>query len=131
MYAHGVTHIQEASFLKEFHWASLTVDEGHRLKNSKSRLYLALCELNADCRLLLSGTPLQNNLDELFMLIHFIEPDKFADLAEFQVRAVFVLICWVSSSTCCPERAAFVWTTPTRRSMGCPSTASSCFSRSF
>lgn len=78
--------MQEASFLKEFRWASLTVDEGHRLKNSKSRLYVALNELNADCRLLLSGTPLQNSLEELFMLIHFIEPDKFADLAEFQVR---------------------------------------------
>jgi chromodomain-helicase-DNA-binding protein 4 len=71
--------------LNEFHWASLTVDEGHRLKNCKSRLYKVLNDLPVDCRLLLTGTPLQNNLEELFMLMHFIEPDIFADIAQFQV----------------------------------------------
>lgn len=78
---------QEVSFLKRFQWASLTVDEGHRLKNSKSRLYQVLNELTTECRLLLSGTPLQNNLEELFMLMHFIEPDKFDDVADFQARS--------------------------------------------
>lgn len=72
--------------MKEFHWASLVVDEGHRLRNSKSRLYTLLSDLTADCRLLLTGTPLQNNLEELFMLMKFIEPEKFSDLAHFQVR---------------------------------------------
>lgn len=60
------------------------MDEGHRLKNARSRLYSALAELNASCRLLLTGTPLQNNLAELFFLMHFIEPGKFPDLADFQ-----------------------------------------------
>ena len=72
-------------WLRSFHWASLTVDEGHRLKNSKSKLYGVLTSFAADTRLLLTGTPLQNNLEELFMLMHFIEPGKFEDLEQFQV----------------------------------------------
>lgn len=76
--------VQETGFVKSFSWSTVTVDEGHRLKNARSRLYSSLAELNASCRLLLTGTPLQNNLAELFFLMHFIEPGKFPDLADFQ-----------------------------------------------
>jgi chromodomain-helicase-DNA-binding protein 4 len=44
-------------------------------------------ELAARVRLLLTGTPLQNNLEELFMLLKFIEPQRFGTLEDFQARA--------------------------------------------
>lgn len=69
--------------MKSFMWCTVTVDEGHRLKNAQSRLYAALDQLRTASRLLLTGTPLQNNLAELFHLMHFIEPGKFPDLAAF------------------------------------------------
>jgi SNF2 family DNA or RNA helicase len=53
------------------------------LKNAASRLFTALRELESDRHLLLTGTPLQNNLKELWSLLHFILPSIFADFQEF------------------------------------------------
>ena len=50
-------------------WGYLIVDEAHRLKNRSSLLFEALKKINASRRLLLSGTPLQNNLGELWSLL--------------------------------------------------------------
>ena len=63
------------------------MDEGHRLKGRQSRLAGELAAMPAAARLLLTGTPLQNNLGELFQLLTFLEPGKFNSLEEFQVRA--------------------------------------------
>jgi len=60
------------------------VDEGHRLKNFDCKLIRELKTLPIANKLLLTGTPLQNNLDELWSLLHFILPDIFSSLAEFQ-----------------------------------------------
>jgi chromodomain-helicase-DNA-binding protein 4 len=54
-------------------WAGLIVDEGQRLKNDKSQLYGALNAVKAPFRLLLTGTPLQNNARELFNLLQFLD----------------------------------------------------------
>jgi len=70
--------------LQNLDWKYLIVDEGHRLKNKDCRLLRELKALKADQRLLLSGTPLQNNLTELWSLLHFILPDIFQDLQTFQ-----------------------------------------------
>jgi ATP-dependent DNA helicase len=70
--------------LQNLDWKYLIVDEGHRLKNKDCRLLRELKALKADNRLLLSGTPLQNNLTELWSLLHFILPDIFQDLQTFQ-----------------------------------------------
>ncbi|KAF2465544.1 uncharacterized protein BDR25DRAFT_346076 [Lindgomyces ingoldianus] len=64
-------------------WAALIVDEGQRLKNDKSQLYGALNAIKAPFRLLLTGTPLQNNARELFNLLQFLDDTiKAAELEE-------------------------------------------------
>lgn len=65
-------------------WAYLTVDEGHRLKNFQSILIQFLRKLHTGNRLLLTGTPLQNDLKELWSLLNFILPDIFHDLELFE-----------------------------------------------
>ncbi|KAG1665916.1 hypothetical protein FOA52_004505 [Chlamydomonas sp. UWO 241] len=69
--------LAEAGPLSKLEYEVMVVDEGHRLKNNKSRLFVELQELTAHFKVLLTGTPLQNNLTELYMLLHFLEPEKF------------------------------------------------------
>jgi superfamily II DNA or RNA helicase len=56
------------------HFAGLIVDEGHRLKNDENMLYAALTAMKIPYRVLLTGTPLQNNKRELFNLLQFLNP---------------------------------------------------------
>jgi len=62
----------------------LVVDEGQRLKNHRCTLIQSLKRIRASNRLLLSGTPIQNNLDELWSLLNFVNPAIFDDLSIFQ-----------------------------------------------
>jgi len=62
----------------------LVVDEGQRLKNHRCTLIGSLKRIRAANRLLLSGTPIQNNLDELWSLLNFVNPVIFDDLSVFQ-----------------------------------------------
>ncbi|CAH0024354.1 unnamed protein product [Clonostachys rhizophaga] len=71
---------QTRILFKPVHWAGLVVDEGQRLKNDQNLLYLALMAMKIPFRVLLTGTPLQNNKRELFNLIQFI--DETQDAAE-------------------------------------------------
>ena len=59
-------------------------DEGHRLKNHRCTLLSSLKRLKAANRLLLTGTPIQNTLDELWSLLNFVNPQIFDDLTVFQ-----------------------------------------------
>jgi len=63
---------------KSVRWAGLIVDEGQRLKNDENLLYGALLQMKIDFRLLLTGTPLQNNKRELFNLLQFVDRTKNA-----------------------------------------------------
>ncbi|PPR80365.1 hypothetical protein GOBAR_AA40352 [Gossypium barbadense] len=74
----------DTTSLKPIKWECKIVDEGHRLKNKDSKLFLSLKQYTTNHRTLLTGTPLQNNLDELFMLMHFLDAGKFGSLEEFQ-----------------------------------------------
>ncbi|EGD72398.1 chromodomain helicase DNA binding protein 1 [Salpingoeca rosetta] len=72
--------------LQQIRWAALVVDEAHRLKNHESMLHQALSDLRHDFRLLVTGTPLQNSMKELWALLHFIMPRTFASWEEFEER---------------------------------------------
>lgn len=76
--------LKDKMFLGCINWAALLVDEAHRLKNDDSLLYKALKEFSTNHRLLITGTPLQNSLKELWALLHFIMPQKFTTWEEFE-----------------------------------------------
>jgi len=64
-------------FRRAFVWRYVVLDEGHKIKNEQTQISLALQGLSAEYRLVLTGTPLQNNLKELWALLHFIMPEVF------------------------------------------------------
>uniref|UniRef100_A0A8C5M9M4 Chromodomain helicase DNA binding protein 3 n=1 Tax=Leptobrachium leishanense TaxID=445787 RepID=A0A8C5M9M4_9ANUR len=74
--------IDQAS-LGSIRWACLVVDEAHRLKNNQSKFFRVLNGYQIDYKLLLTGTPLQNNLEELFHLLNFLTPERFNNLEGF------------------------------------------------
>ncbi|KAJ4965527.1 hypothetical protein NE237_017376 [Protea cynaroides] len=69
---------------RHYNWKYLIVDEGHRLKNANCKLLKELNIVPVENKLLLTGTPLQNNLTELWSLLHYILPDIFSSLEEFE-----------------------------------------------
>ncbi|KAL8684011.1 MAG: hypothetical protein Q9186_000041 [Xanthomendoza sp. 1 TL-2023] len=76
---------QDDDFRKVFrriNWQALIVDEGQRLKNDKNILYSALSALKAPFKVLLTGTPLQNNPRELFNLLQFLDTSVNAEQLE-------------------------------------------------
>lgn len=66
-------------------WEVMLVDEGHRLKNERSRLFSTLNSWSVRRRFLLTGTPIQNTLSELWALLHFLLPTVFASHDNFDV----------------------------------------------
>lgn len=76
--------LKDQAILSTVKWKLLLVDEGHRLKNSASQLYDVLFSLvPASGRVLITGTPLQNSLGELWCLLRFLMPEKFSDYEDF------------------------------------------------
>ncbi|XP_075461078.1 chromodomain-helicase-DNA-binding protein 5 isoform X3 [Ascaphus truei] len=71
------------AILGSIEWACLVVDEAHRLKNNQSKFFRVLNSYKIDYKLLLTGTPLQNNLEELFHLLNFLTPARFNNLDGF------------------------------------------------
>ncbi|XP_035033235.1 chromodomain-helicase-DNA-binding protein 1-like [Hippoglossus stenolepis] len=69
--------LKDASFLKRWKWKVLVVDEAHRLKNQNSLLHTTLTKFSVEFRVLLTGTPIQNNLQEIYSLLTFIQPSIF------------------------------------------------------
>jgi SNF2 family DNA or RNA helicase len=66
--------------LKRLSWNVIAIDEGHRLKNSSSALLESLIQLESQHRVVITGTPLQNNLAELMNLMQFVNEDVYRTL---------------------------------------------------
>ncbi|KAL8636361.1 MAG: hypothetical protein Q9228_006234 [Teloschistes exilis] len=75
--------LREQTHLKKFAWEYIIIDEAHRIKNEESSLAQKIRIFNSRNRLLITGTPLQNNLHELWALLNFLLPDVFGDSAAF------------------------------------------------
>uniref|UniRef100_A0A673LQK3 Chromodomain-helicase-DNA-binding protein 8-like n=1 Tax=Sinocyclocheilus rhinocerous TaxID=307959 RepID=A0A673LQK3_9TELE len=69
--------------LREISWRCVVIDEAHRLKNRNCKLLDSLKMLDHEHKVLLTGTPLQNTVEELFSLLHFLEPAQFPSEIEF------------------------------------------------
>ncbi|KAL3787638.1 hypothetical protein HJC23_011786 [Cyclotella cryptica] len=78
--------LKDVSVLSKIHWKALIVDEAHRLKNIKSRLFEDLASVPRDFCLLLTGTPLQNSTEELWALLHFCDPSGFGSKDDFTAK---------------------------------------------
>lgn len=70
--------MREKTTLKKFSWEYIIIDEAHRIKNVDSLLSQIIRTFVSRGRLLITGTPLQNNLQELWALLNFILPDVFS-----------------------------------------------------
>ncbi|KAL1843021.1 hypothetical protein VTJ49DRAFT_3335 [Mycothermus thermophilus] len=68
--------LADSDFLKNIKWQVLAVDEAHRLKNRESQLYVKLNGFGIPSKILITGTPIQNNLAELSALMDFLNPGK-------------------------------------------------------
>ena len=84
--------IREKTVLKKFNWRYVIIDEAHRIKNEKSKLSEIVREFKSTNRLLLTGTPLQNNLHELWALLNFLLPDVFNSSDDFDA--------WFNTNNC-------------------------------
>ncbi|KAI8903276.1 SNF2 family N-terminal domain-containing protein [Gorgonomyces haynaldii] len=79
---------EDRTWLRKLKCKSLILDEGHLVKNSDSQRFKKLMKFQCPFRLLLTGTPLQNNLLELLSLLTFIMPDLFVSGSE-QLQKLF------------------------------------------
>jgi len=84
--------IREKSVIKKYNWRYIIIDEAHRIKNEKSKLSEIIREFKSTNRLLLTGTPLQNNLHELWALLNFLLPDVFNNAEDFD--------SWFNANNC-------------------------------
>lgn len=82
--------LQDAVTLRRRNWHYMVLDEAHNIKNFRSQRWQTMLNFKTEARLLLTGTPLQNNLTELWSLLFFLEPGQneqggftFADLNTF------------------------------------------------
>jgi len=75
--------IREKMALNRFNWRYLIIDEAHRIKNENSILAQCVRFFSSQYRLLLTGTPLQNNLHELWALLNFLLPEVFDNAEDF------------------------------------------------
>ena len=77
---------KDIEFFQTIHWNYCVLDEGHIIKNGKTKCSKAIKQLFANHRLILSGTPIQNNVLELWSLFDFLMPGFLGSEKQFQIR---------------------------------------------
>lgn len=75
---------KDVEYLSQFHWNYCILDEGHIIRNAKSKITLAVKQLRSQNRLVLSGTPIQNNVMDLWSLFDFLMPGFLGTERQFQ-----------------------------------------------
>jgi superfamily II DNA or RNA helicase len=78
--------VNELQSLEKVHWHTLVLDEAQLIKNSTTRRFKAAVALQADFRLATTGTPIENNLEEVWSLFRFLNPGLLGSKASFVVR---------------------------------------------
>lgn len=81
--SYSIFILDEKYFMKQ-KWQYMVLDEAQAIKSNKSLRWNKLLKIKTRNRLLLTGTPIQNNLKELWSLLHFIMPTLFDNLLEFE-----------------------------------------------
>ncbi|KAL9597302.1 MAG: hypothetical protein Q9219_005226 [cf. Caloplaca sp. 3 TL-2023] len=90
---------EQTWFKRAFVWNYVILDEGHKIKNEKSQISRALQALGAESRLILTGTPLHNNMLELWALLHWLYPEVFTDTTSEAFKQAFDLAKGTVSTT--------------------------------
>ncbi|KAJ9642828.1 putative DNA helicase ino80 [Coniosporium tulheliwenetii] len=75
--------VQDAQYFQKMKWQYMILDEAQAIKSSQSSRWKSLLSFHCRNRLLLTGTPIQNNMQELWALLHFIMPSLFDSHDEF------------------------------------------------
>lgn len=75
--------VSDVSYFQKMKWQYMILDEAQAIKSSQSSRWKVLLSFNCRNRLLLTGTPIQNNMQELWALLHFIMPSLFDSHDEF------------------------------------------------
>ncbi|EHL02965.1 putative Lymphoid-specific helicase [Glarea lozoyensis 74030] len=76
--------LRDFNDLTKIMWEFIIIDEGHRMKNNESKLFQVLKTFTSASRLLITGTPLQNNMKELWSLLNFLLPTIFIHWEQFE-----------------------------------------------
>jgi SWI/SNF-related matrix-associated actin-dependent regulator of chromatin subfamily A member 5 len=71
-------------FRRKYVWTTVVIDEGHRLKNEKSQFSEKMRCVPCVCKVILTGTPLQNNLRELWSMLYYLAPEIFVSSEKFE-----------------------------------------------
>ncbi|KAE8132663.1 SNF2 family N-terminal domain-containing protein [Aspergillus pseudotamarii] len=85
------TLISDIRWFRKLVWNYVVLDEGHRIKNDHSQRAQAIQRLRAEYKLVLTGTPVQNNLRELWSIFHWLYPDVFIPCTSEPFKEAFSL----------------------------------------
>ncbi|XP_059613072.1 DNA repair and recombination protein RAD54B-like [Phlebotomus argentipes] len=78
--------VTQLNDLQDMIFDVMVCDEGHRLKNSDTRIVKLLTQMDCKRRIILTGTPIQNDLHEFFCLVSFVQPDILGSYTEYRIK---------------------------------------------